>query len=105
MKHEKFVVTGMTCSACSAHVEKSVSKVEGVSAVSVNLLAGSMAVDFDEKATGPAALRGDGACGGGGPVFWEVWLHSFSSGQRRRCWLWRARCSFWPFWRGQRLRF
>ncbi|MDE7262153.1 MAG: heavy metal translocating P-type ATPase [Oscillospiraceae bacterium] len=53
MKHEKFVVTGMTCSACSAHVEKSVAKVAGVSSVSVNLLAGSMVVDFDETAAGP----------------------------------------------------
>ena len=52
MKHEKFAVTGMTCSACSAHVEKAVSRVEGVCTVSVNLLAGSMAVDFDENATG-----------------------------------------------------
>ena len=52
MKHEKFVVTGMTCSACSAHVEKAVCKLEGVSSVNVNLLAGSMAVDYDENTTG-----------------------------------------------------
>ena len=52
MKHEKFAVTGMTCSACSAHVEKAVSHVEGVSAVSVNLLSGSMVVDYDEAVTG-----------------------------------------------------
>ena len=38
---QKFIVIGMTCSACSAHVEKAVSKVPGVSAVAVNLLAGS----------------------------------------------------------------
>ncbi len=44
---EKFSVTGMTCSACSAHVEKAVCKLEGVSAVNVNLLGGSMQVDFD----------------------------------------------------------
>ena len=42
---QKFDVTGMTCSACSAHVEKSVAKVEGVSAVAVNLLANSMVVE------------------------------------------------------------
>jgi len=52
MKHEKFAVTGMTCSACSAHVEKAVSGVEGVSACAVNLLSGSMTVDFDEAVTG-----------------------------------------------------
>ncbi len=44
---QKFTVTGMSCSACSAHVEKAVSKLEGVSAVNVNLLGGSMQVDFD----------------------------------------------------------
>lgn len=46
---QKFTVTGMTCSACSAHVEKAVSKLEGVSAVNVNLLGGSMQVDFDPQ--------------------------------------------------------
>lgn len=49
MKKERFDVTGMSCSACSAHVEKSVSKVEGVAAVSVNLLTNSMQVEFDEN--------------------------------------------------------
>ena len=44
---QKFLVTGMTCSACSAHVEKAVSALDGVTAVNVNLLAGSMQVDFD----------------------------------------------------------
>ncbi|MBD5162871.1 MAG: heavy metal translocating P-type ATPase [Oscillibacter sp.] len=47
---QTFNVTGMTCSACSAHVEKAVSRVEGVAAVSVNLLSGSMQVDYDEAA-------------------------------------------------------
>ena len=66
MKHDKFIVTGMTCSACSAHVEKSVSHVEGVSACSVNLLNGSMTVDYDEAATSPdkivaAVVEGDTA--------------------------------------------
>ena len=45
MKHDTFAVTGMTCSACSAHVEKSVCHLAGVSSVSVHLLSGSMAVD------------------------------------------------------------
>jgi len=45
----KFNVTGMSCSACSSHVEKSVSKVTGVKKVSVNLLTESMEVDIDEK--------------------------------------------------------
>ena len=46
---QKFTVTGMTCSACSAHVEKAVCKLEGVSEVNVNLLGGSMQVDFDPE--------------------------------------------------------
>lgn len=45
MTKQKFNITGMTCSACSAHVEKAVNKLEGVKAASVNLLANSMAAD------------------------------------------------------------
>ena len=40
----------MTCSACSAHVEKSVKKLDGVKSVNVNLLQNNMHVDFDETA-------------------------------------------------------
>lgn len=49
MARENFDVGGMTCAACQAHVERAVAKLDGVSDVSVNLLAGSMAVDFDEN--------------------------------------------------------
>ena len=42
---ERYDVTGMSCAACSARVEKAVSSVEGVSACSVNLLTNSMNVD------------------------------------------------------------
>lgn len=48
MAHEQFDVGGMTCAACQAHVEKAVSKLDGVNNVAVNLLSGSMAVDFDD---------------------------------------------------------
>ncbi len=44
---EKFRVTGMTCSACSAHVQKAVEKLEGAQAVQVNLLTESMVVEYD----------------------------------------------------------
>lgn len=44
---QKFDVTGMTCSACSAHVEKSVRKLEGIADVNVNLLQNSMVVEYD----------------------------------------------------------
>ena len=40
----------MTCSACSAHVEKSVKNLDGVKSVNVNLLQNNMHVDFDETA-------------------------------------------------------
>ena len=53
---ENFVVTGMTCSACSAHVERAVSKVDGVETVAVNLMTGRMSVTFDEAKTSPAAI-------------------------------------------------
>ena len=43
---QKFTVTGMTCSACSAHVDKAVRKLEGVTEVNVNLLGGTMTVDW-----------------------------------------------------------
>ncbi len=46
---EKFKVTGMTCSACSSRVEKTVDKLEGTDQVMVNLLTGSMQVTFDEE--------------------------------------------------------
>ena len=46
---QKFIVTGMTCSACSAHVEKAVRKLPEVSAVAVDLLGGSMQVEFDNS--------------------------------------------------------
>ena len=42
---KKFDVTGMTCAACSARVEKAVTKVEGVTGVSVNLLMNTMQVE------------------------------------------------------------
>lgn len=45
---QKFDVTGMSCAACSARVEKCVSKLEGVDNVAVNLLANSMVVEYDE---------------------------------------------------------
>lgn len=48
MAHQKFDVGGMTCAACQAHVERAVENVPGVSSVSVNLLSGSMAVDYDD---------------------------------------------------------
>lgn len=48
MKKQKFNITGMTCSACSAHVEKAVRRLPGIQAADVNLLANSMTAKYDE---------------------------------------------------------
>ena len=49
MMARKFHVTGMSCAACSARIEKVVGKLAGVKTVSVNLLMNNMTVDFDEN--------------------------------------------------------
>lgn len=50
MKKEKYNITGMSCSACSAAVERTIRKMDGVVAVEVNLLANNMQVEYDENA-------------------------------------------------------
>ena len=49
MQKEQFDITGMTCSACSARIEKSVAKLPGIKEVSVNLLKNSMVASYDES--------------------------------------------------------
>ena len=46
----KFNVTGMTCAACSARVEKVTKAVSGVESCEVNLLAGTMVAEAEESA-------------------------------------------------------
>ena len=48
MTKEKYNITGMSCAACSAKVERVVGKLEGVENVSVNLLTNSMQVEYKE---------------------------------------------------------
>ncbi len=50
MKKETYDITGMTCSACSARVEKTAAKLTGVQTVSVNLLTNNMKIEYDESA-------------------------------------------------------
>lgn len=57
MSQDKFDVGGMTCAACQAHVDRAVSKLDGVESVAVNLLAGSMLVNYD-----PAQVTPDDIC-------------------------------------------
>lgn len=49
MQKEQFDITGMTCSACSARIEKSVAKLPGIKEVSINLLKNSMVASYDES--------------------------------------------------------
>lgn len=56
MTKQKYHITGMTCSACSSHVEKSVSKLSGMEQVSVNLLTNSMQVSYDETTCDSAQI-------------------------------------------------
>ncbi|HBR07550.1 MAG TPA: heavy metal translocating P-type ATPase, partial [Clostridiales bacterium] len=58
MKSEKFQITGMTCAACQANVEKAVAKLEGVEDVAVSLLANQMSVTYDEGETDAGKIMG-----------------------------------------------
>ena len=56
MAQQRFDVTGMTCAACSARVEKATSQVAGVNKAVVNLLKNSMDVDYDGSPETIAAI-------------------------------------------------
>ena len=49
---ERYHISGMTCSACSSHVEKAVNKLAGIEKASVNLLTETMEVSYDEEKLG-----------------------------------------------------
>ena len=49
---ERYHISGMTCSACSSHVEKAANKLKGVKKVSVNLLTETMEIEYDEEILG-----------------------------------------------------
>lgn len=51
-----FNITGMSCAACAARVDKAVSAVRGVQSVAVNLLKNTMRVEYDEKTVSPAVI-------------------------------------------------
>ena len=56
LQKEQFDITGMTCSACSARIEKSVGKLPGIKEVSVNLLKNSMVASYDESVLDTAGI-------------------------------------------------
>ena len=54
MKKDKYIISGMSCAACQASVQKVVSRIDGVKECDVNLITGKMDVSYDEKKTGEA---------------------------------------------------
>lgn len=54
---ERYHISGMTCSACSSHVEKAVNKLAGIEKASVNLLTETMEVSYDEGKLGRRKSR------------------------------------------------
>ena len=52
----QFAVTGMTCAACSAHVERAAAQVPGVEKAAVNLMLGRLNVTFDESVASPEQI-------------------------------------------------
>ena len=55
--NKKYSVTGMTCAACSSGIERTVSKLDGVSSCSVSLMGESMDVTFDESKLSDGDIR------------------------------------------------
>lgn len=53
---EKFVVTGMTCAACAAHVEKAANSLDGVDSAAVNLMLGTLVCSYDADRISPQAI-------------------------------------------------
>ena len=62
---DKFVITGMTCAACAAHVERAAASVPGVHSASVNLMLGSLVCDHDDSAAPEAIIAAVQASGYG----------------------------------------
>ncbi len=54
MKKDKYIISGMSCAACQASVQKVVSRIDGVTECDVNLITGKMNVSYDERKTGEA---------------------------------------------------
>ena len=69
---QKFSVTGMTCAACSAHVEKAVKGLDGVQEVQVNLLGNSMSVTYNEPLTAQQICEAVTKAGYGATVMGET---------------------------------
>ena len=54
MKTEQYIISGMSCAACSASVNRVITRLDGVTECDVNLITGKMTVIYDETKTGQA---------------------------------------------------
>ena len=91
---QSFNVTGMSCAACSAHVEKAVKALPGIQTVQVNLLTNSMSADYDEstlsakeicKAVADAGYGASPMSGGAGSGKAPAQSRACSRAQRTPC--------------------
>ncbi len=57
MNKETLKITGMTCAACAARIEKVVGKIEGVDEISVNLATEKATVSYNPEMTGLPAIK------------------------------------------------
>ena len=71
MIKQKFQVTGMSCAACQANVERAVRKLPGVQKADVNLLSNSMTAEYDEGAIAPEAIIQAITAAGYGASLWQ----------------------------------
>ena len=65
---QRFDVTGMSCTACSSHVERAVSALAGVSSVTVDLMQNRMLVEYDDSKLSEAEICRAVAAAGYGPL-------------------------------------
>lgn len=81
---QKFAVTGMSCSACSAAVERSVKKIDGIKDVQVSLLTNSMTTEFDEGKTNDGAIiKAVEGAGYGASVFGETTVKKKTAAEKK----------------------
>ena len=78
---QKFQISGMTCAACSARVEKVTKAVSGVERAEVNLLAGTMVAEISDEKTIPVIIRAVADAGYGASVTGEKKEKQEHSGQ------------------------
>lgn len=97
---EKFVVTGMTCAACAAHVEKAANSLDGVDSAAVNLMLGTLVCSYDaDKVTPQAIISAVEASGYGAAPADEAQTATSAESRRRPPEPWAAGfCGLWCVW-------